>query len=95
VASLDAGSEHAIKHFVAMVFSVDAICSRVPRLNGSGLPNGSRENEHSVWCRMIVNFSPNITSKSLKISHPIFGFHQKSLTNHAVGPKLEPTTELA
>jgi len=25
-----------------------------------------------VWCRMIVNFSQNITSKSLKISHPIF-----------------------
>jgi len=72
VASLDAGSEHVIKHFVAMVFSVDAICSRVPRLNGSGLPNGSRENEHSVWCRIIVNFSQNITSKSLKISHPIF-----------------------
>ncbi len=26
----------------------------------------------SVWCRMIVNFSQNIASKSLKISHPIF-----------------------
>ena len=23
-------------------------------------------------CRMLVNFSPNISSKSLKISHPIF-----------------------
>jgi hypothetical protein len=53
------------------------------------------QKEHSVWCRMIVNFSQNITSKSLKISHPIFGFHQRSSTNHAFGPKLEPTTELA
>jgi hypothetical protein len=30
--------------------------------------------EHSVCCRMIVNFSQNIRSKSLKISHPIFDF---------------------
>jgi len=65
-----------------------------PKLRG-GFPNRSREKEHSVRCRMIVNFSQNITSKSLKISHPIFGFHQRSSTNHAVGPKLEPTTELA
>ncbi len=30
------------------------------------------QRQHSVSCRMIVNFSQNITSKSLKISHPIF-----------------------
>jgi hypothetical protein len=42
-----------------------------PKLRG-GFPNRSREKEHSVRCRMIVNFSQNITSKSLKISHPIF-----------------------
>jgi hypothetical protein len=44
-----------------------------PKLRG-GFPNRSREKEHSVRCRMIVNFSQNITSKSLKISHPIFDF---------------------
>jgi hypothetical protein len=32
----------------------------------------SPKDEHSAWCRMIVNFSQNITSESLKISHPIF-----------------------
>src|ERR1700746_1685289 len=47
-----------------------------PKLRG-GFPNRSREKEHSVRCRMIANFSQNITSKSMKISHWIFGFHQR------------------
>jgi protein-L-isoaspartate O-methyltransferase len=51
--------------------------------------------EHSVWCRIIVNLSNNIASKSLKINAPISWFHQRSPANHDVGPKLEPAVEVA
>jgi hypothetical protein len=51
--------------------------------------------EHSVRCRMLVNSSASVSSKSLRISRPISWFHENYSKNPDVGTNVEPTVQVA
>src|SRR5215472_2658385 len=51
--------------------------------------------EHSVSCRMLVNFSQSLAFKSLRISRPIRGSSPKIFGKLDVGPKVDSTVAIA
>jgi hypothetical protein len=61
----------------------------------AAFPTAAGQKEHSVQCRMLVNFPASVSSKSLRISRPISWSHKRYSKNPDVGTNVEPAVQVA